>query len=240
MKLPLKDNGYPNIDYENYILNKNNINNIFQCSSTTNCIFKIFNDDSYLNLMKILYTLSKSDTSSNVDEKFMVLINIFGKNIKIDENGKFNMNEENDYDPLYKNKLTKIHDYFSYNYTLDVLIFNTGNNDYYNNDSQINTIYDYDFPTTELIGYPCCSPKPTTIYSQDEYGNWSFDFSKNEWCGLTKYEDSLSKNNDNECWSISLGYPCCIGCKVYEKDSDGEWGYELNHWCGILTSNCKY
>eukprot|EP00833_Pecoramyces_ruminatium_P018899 jgi/Orpsp1_1/1192931/evm.model.d7180000096991.1 len=89
---------------------------------------------------------------------------------------------------------------------------------------------------SELNGYPCCPPKFTTIYATDEYGDWSFDFSKNEWCGLTKYKSSLS--NDNECWSEKLGYPCCHGCKVYETDSNGSWGYELNQWCGIIPSKC--
>jgi len=94
---------------------------------------------------------------------------------------------------------------------------------------------------SELIGYPCCSSKLTTIYSKDEYGEWSYDFSKKEWCGLTKYESTSSQENEEQepCWSEKLGYPCCIGCKVYEKDSNGEWGYELNHWCGIVSSHCQ-
>ncbi|OUM68846.1 Non-catalytic module family DOC2 [Piromyces sp. E2] len=40
----------------------------------------------------------------------------------------------------------------------------------------------------ELINYPCCPEEVTGIYGHDEYGDWSYDFTKNEWCGLTPYE----------------------------------------------------
>ncbi|OUM60624.1 Non-catalytic module family DOC2, partial [Piromyces sp. E2] len=85
---------------------------------------------------------------------------------------------------------------------------------------------------SELIGYPCCSSNETTIYAHDDYGDWGYDFHKKEWCGLTLYKKS-SSINDNICWSEEFGYPCCIGCSVYEKDSNGAWGYEFNQWCGI-------
>ncbi|ORY47950.1 hypothetical protein LY90DRAFT_360776, partial [Neocallimastix californiae] len=39
------------------------------------------------------------------------------------------------------------------------------------------------------------------------------------------------------CWSEELGYPCCTSsCHVYSFDTDGQWGYEDNHWCGIPSS----
>jgi len=91
---------------------------------------------------------------------------------------------------------------------------------------------------SEFIGYPCCSPEFTTIYAQDEYGDWSYDFVKNEWCGLTVYEDSSLQKDSGECWSEELGYPCCKGCRVYETDSDGSWGYEFNQWCDIISAKC--
>jgi len=93
--------------------------------------------------------------------------------------------------------------------------------------------------SSELIGYPCCPPELTMIYSSDEYGDWGYDFKKNEWCGLTKYEITLNNSNNEECWAEELGYPCCKKCKVYETDSNGSWGYELNQWCGIIISKCK-
>ncbi|OUM61888.1 Non-catalytic module family DOC2, partial [Piromyces sp. E2] len=88
---------------------------------------------------------------------------------------------------------------------------------------------------SELEGYPCCPPGLTEVYAQDLYGDWSYDYKNNEWCGLTLLEEPI---HDKECWSEEFGYPCCKGCKVYEEDSDGSWGYELNQWCGI-QSFCK-
>ncbi|KAG4093432.1 ricin B-like lectins [Neocallimastix lanati (nom. inval.)] len=40
-----------------------------------------------------------------------------------------------------------------------------------------------------------------------------------------------------ECWSTALGYPCCSGCQSpITEDSDGKWGIEDNDWCGIYPS----
>jgi len=33
---------------------------------------------------------------------------------------------------------------------------------------------------------------------------------------------------------INKEYPCCVGSKVIETDKQGDWGYEDNHWCGIV------
>jgi len=83
----------------------------------------------------------------------------------------------------------------------------------------------------ELIGYTRCSDKITQVYDHDEYGDWGYDFYNQIWCGLSPYEES--SNVDDECWSEIFGYSCCKGCKVYEIDASGSWGYELNQWCGI-------
>ncbi|ORX79231.1 hypothetical protein BCR32DRAFT_234398 [Anaeromyces robustus] len=85
----------------------------------------------------------------------------------------------------------------------------------------------------ELIGYPCCPSIIKTIYAQDEYGDWGFDFKKQEWCGLTPYTGS---SVDDECWSKIYGYSCCKRCMVYETDENGKWGFESNQWCGIPAS----
>ncbi|OUM66023.1 Non-catalytic module family DOC2 [Piromyces sp. E2] len=62
---------------------------------------------------------------------------------------------------------------------------------------------------SEIINYPCCSPELTTIYAHDEYGDWSYDFDKKEWCGLSPYEEDHTNDDDEECWSKVLGYSCC-------------------------------
>ncbi|KAG4102245.1 coth-domain-containing protein [Neocallimastix lanati (nom. inval.)] len=92
---------------------------------------------------------------------------------------------------------------------------------------------------SEFYGYPCCSPELTEVYAQDDYGDWGYDFSKSEWCGLTKYESSTDTTNDSDnCWSEALGYPCCPSgiTTVYEHDEDGDWSYNFSkeEWCGII------
>eukprot|EP00833_Pecoramyces_ruminatium_P002208 jgi/Orpsp1_1/1176240/evm.model.c7180000056922.1 len=56
---------------------------------------------------------------------------------------------------------------------------------------------------------------------------------------FTNYNEDISSNtNEEQCWSEKFGYPCCTGCEVQESDSNGEWGFELDQWCGILPSRC--
>jgi len=81
----------------------------------------------------------------------------------------------------------------------------------------------------EVIGRPCCPSNVTKVYYQDANGDWGYDFDANTWCGLTPYVEPAQE----ECWSKSLGYSCCKGCKVYETDENGDWGYENKQWCGI-------
>jgi len=57
----------------------------------------------------------------------------------------------------------------------------------------------------------------------------------------TKTTDINQTPNVETCWSEKFGYPCCTSsCYVYETDSNGEWGFENNQWCGISPScyNC--
>jgi len=39
--------------------------------------------------------------------------------------------------------------------------------------------------------------------------------------------------NNSSCFSTRLGFPCCTGSQVVYTDSDGQWGYENDNWCGI-------
>jgi hypothetical protein len=34
-------------------------------------------------------------------------------------------------------------------------------------------------------------------------------------------------------------YECCKGCKVYEINNEGKWGYENGNWCVIDKSLCE-
>ncbi|ORX87118.1 hypothetical protein BCR32DRAFT_274749 [Anaeromyces robustus] len=84
----------------------------------------------------------------------------------------------------------------------------------------------------ELAGYPCCSERIKIVYEHDEFGDWGYDYSIKQWCGLTPYSEKI---HDEICWSEVFGYPCCESCYVFETDDYGKWGYENNHWCGIQS-----
>jgi len=48
-------------------------------------------------------------------------------------------------------------------------------------------------------------------------------------------DNSNGNNNEEQCWSLKLGYSCCpTGTKVYSTDSDGDWGVHNHKWCGII------
>jgi len=85
---------------------------------------------------------------------------------------------------------------------------------------------------SEITGYPCCSDDVKEVYAKDANGEWSYDFVKNTWCGLTPYQQ---QQTDETCWAEKLGYRCCDGCYVYSTDNDGKWGYENGHWCGVQS-----
>jgi len=93
-----------------------------------------------------------------------------------------------------------------------------------------------------IYGYPCCEGNDLKrVYAEDNDGKWGYNFTKKAWCGISSYEEisnkfaAQSKNSatGEECWSLELGYSCCIGCTVYSVTSQGSWGVEHNHWCGI-------
>jgi len=82
----------------------------------------------------------------------------------------------------------------------------------------------------ELAGYPCCPEQYTYVYETDPFGDWSFDFENQTWCGLTPYFDPHDMDG---CWSEIYGYKCCQQCGyIYEIDDSGRWGYE-DDWCGM-------
>ncbi|OUM68759.1 Non-catalytic module family DOC2 [Piromyces sp. E2] len=87
---------------------------------------------------------------------------------------------------------------------------------------------------SEITGYPCCPSIIKNVYYVDEYGEWSYDYKNNTWCGLTPYKEVVE---EEECWSEKFGYNCCKNtCEVIDVDNDGKWGYENMNWCGIPSS----
>ena len=89
-ELPIDENGHPIIDYKYYMISSSNFEYLIQEYYVSFIIFKIFNNDLYLNLIKVFYTLSGLEMSSTADENFMHIIKIFGKDkVTMDENGKY-------------------------------------------------------------------------------------------------------------------------------------------------------
>jgi len=168
---------------------------------------------------------------------------IEGDPIYLDENYEYSVNEELNFankgiiveNPFHigennnennKNKLSS--ESFKPDDTLDII---SSNSTVIAEDPSKKTIK----CLAELIGYTCCSDGITIVYDHDEYGDWSYDINEHICCGLTPYEEP-STPVDDDCWSKELGYSCCKGCKVYETDGSGSWGYELDQWCGIPIS----
>ena len=91
-ELPMnEENGHPNIDFQKYIISNNEYQNLIKiCENLDEVLFNIFNNDKYLNLIKVFYILSKLDTSEkNYDDDIWFNIEKFGTNLIIDNNGNF-------------------------------------------------------------------------------------------------------------------------------------------------------
>jgi mannan endo-1,4-beta-mannosidase len=79
-----------------------------------------------------------------------------------------------------------------------------------------------------------------TVMNMDELPSFNVD-SYNGDSGSSHNGNSESNSNtgnSDECWSINLGYPCCIGDYVVTTDENGDWGVENNEWCGIVHKSC--
>jgi len=59
--------------------------------------------------------------------------------------------------------------------------------------------------------YSCYSSLLTNVYFQDECGDWSYDFTKNEFYCLIIYRDFISQYYSFEYWSEIFKYPCFKG-----------------------------
>ena len=104
-ELPIQENGHPNIDFRNYLISEDEYNNL-ETKYDNNFeyfLFDIFNNNEYLNLVKVLNTLSKLDNINintiNIDNRnystFSEYLELFGDN-------NVSMNENNEY--IFNNK----------------------------------------------------------------------------------------------------------------------------------------
>jgi len=102
-----------------------------------------------------------------------------------------------------------------------------------------NDVSEEDKCWASIYGYPCCEGETkNNVYANDINGQWGFDFTTSTWCGITSSKEMINsynkKNvNNDDCWSLELGYYCCVGCYVQSVTEEGSWGVEHNQWCGI-------
>jgi len=70
-------------------------------------------------------------------------------------------------------------------------------------------------------------PNQTWVFEFDSYPNGEKE----------KEPEQKPPQQEDKCWSTSLGYSCCKTCTdVVFVDSSGKWGVEGDDWCGIPTS----
>jgi len=84
-------------------------------------------------------------------------------------------------------------------------------------------------------GYGCCIFKDTIVETVDESGKWGHE--GNEWCVIDFDEEEEEPTYDENCWSLSQGFPCCkketTPIDYVSKSTGYEWGIENGNWCGI-------
>jgi len=68
---------------------------------------------------------------------------------------------------------------------------------------------------------------------------WNIGFDDDSFGYLTNEEEKKEEKiictvDKVQCFSTSLGYPCCSqGAEVIYENGDGKLSFEFNTWCGI-------
>jgi len=202
-ELPMNENGHPNIDYEKFYIDINNLHYI-NFAYIKRSFYNIFKRNSYLDLINVFHTLNNLDVSSEVDKAFMGLIREFGT----DDIKKFdNIDDLNE----KISNTSEIHDYFGYNYGInndDFPGFDYDSPSFgFDYDSQIsgfdydspssgfdydflNSSFDYDSPSS---GFYYDSPSSGFDYDSPSSG-WDYDFPNFENQSFNWYYDSSNSN----------------------------------------------
>jgi len=88
--------------------------------------------------------------------------------------------------------------------------------------------------------YECCVLPHTEVKAIDGTGKWGIEF--NNWCVIdeSKNNSNNNKQNDENCWSLSEGYPCCTEenpkVEYISKSRGVKYGIENGDWCGIIEN----
>jgi len=86
-ELPMNENGHPNIDYKKYIISDDEYRTLEdECNGNIEILFNIFNNNDYLNLIKVFYIVSNLNASTSLyDERIWEHIKIFKRYVIKDE-----------------------------------------------------------------------------------------------------------------------------------------------------------
>ena len=174
-ELPMNEYGYPNIDYEKFYININNLHYI-DFAYIKRSFYNIFKKNSYLDLINVFQTLNTLDVSSDVDEKFIGLIQEFGT----EDEKKFDV-PDGIREKFPSN--SKMYDYFGFNYTIyDDSYDDDDDIDYFDiSSSDIND----DIPSTGL------NYDPNSNVNYDPNSNMNYDTNSN-----VNYDQNANINYD--------------------------------------------
>ena len=177
-ELPMNEDGHPNIDYEKFYININNLHYI-DFMNVKKSFYNVFNKNKYLDLINVFHILNNLDISSDANKKFLFLIKEFGT----DDETLFVDPEDIDDNTSISN------DDFGYYY-------NYGNFDFL--DSQSSS-WDYDSPSS---GWNYDTPSSSWNYDSWNYdtpsSSWNYDSPSSSW-----NNDSPSSSWDDDILSSS-------------------------------------
>jgi len=226
-ELPMKENGHPNIDYKEYIISDEEYGNLeYECNSTTEILFNIFNNNKYLNLIEVFYILSNLNVSSKKDNEMWDTINSYLKYVHSDDNENFSY-RNTDYIFNIKEIVNSLNEqnfyeiFPGYNFTeiLPELPMNENGhpnidyNKYIISDDKYQNLVDECISNTEIL---------INIFNNNEYLNLIKVFH-------TLYNLNVSTKNDNdEIWYYIKSFENSI-----EIDDNGNFKYKNESY--ILT-----
>jgi len=180
-ELPMNEDGHPNIDYEKFYININNLHYI-DFMNVKKSFYNVFNKNKYLDLINVFHILNNLDISSDANKKFLFLIKEFGT----DDETLFVDPEDIDDNTSISN------DDFGYYY-------NYGNFDFL--DSQSSS-WDYDSPSS---GWNYDSPSSGWNYdtpsSSWNYDSWNYDTPSSSWNYDSWNYDTPSSSWNYDSWN---------------------------------------
>jgi len=173
-ELPMNENGHPNIDYEKFYIDINDLHYI-DFAYIKKTFYNIFKKNSYLDLINVFHTFNNLDVSSGVDKTFISLIHEFGT----DDIEKFD-NPDGLYEKLPSNP--KMYDYFGYNYEIFDDNYDYDKSNYDSPSSSwdydySNPSWDYDYPSSDW-NYEV--PSSDWNYEVPSSG-WNYEAPSSDW-----------------------------------------------------------